>query len=89
MSVIVGIFMSDSKNNDDNARYKEGYNEGRSGSFDPLLKVVEGLFFGGDQIKDAGAELAEMTVIGTMAGQNRDQPPPPNTAPQLALPNQI
>jgi len=54
MSFIVGIFMSDSKNNDDNARYKEGYNEGRSGSFDPLLKVVEGLFFGGDQIKDAG-----------------------------------
>lgn len=46
--------MSDSKNKDDNARYKEGYDEGRSGSSDPLKKVVEWLFFGGDQIKDAG-----------------------------------
>lgn len=46
--------MSNSNNKDDNARYKEGYDEGRSGSSDPLKRVVEGLFFGGDQIKDAG-----------------------------------
>ena len=46
--------MSDSKNQDDNSRYREGYGEGRSGSFDPLKRVVEEIFFGGDQIKDAG-----------------------------------
>jgi hypothetical protein len=45
--------MSDSKTKDDNDRDNEGYKEGRSWEFDPLKSVVDGLFLGGDEIKDA------------------------------------
>ena len=51
--------MSDVKNRQDNARYKEGYDEGRTGVRDPLKDTAEALFFSPDEIKESGREAGK------------------------------
>jgi hypothetical protein len=51
--------MSDAENRQNNARYKEGYDEGRTGTRDPLKDAAEALFFGPDKIKEAGRDAGK------------------------------